>query len=761
MELPDAHHSLQQQLNTAQAQAKAYQQQLRALADVVFHVTLRPRGDGSAALGPIKIEAPNHDADVVEERMRAHSDFVPALREACATGGPVSITLENGLTNVWTGTVSPCTDACDENPSGPCLNGVLRQTSRGALQSEAEPLPHKLLELLPDAILIVASNDRIQYANSAAAAMTDASCTEDLLGTSIWRYLPEEARLDANRRRQKVRAGHRIDFAQHTMRTHQGRKRVVESASVPIVYQERHAALIAVRDLTGRQRLSETVERTLNLFDTAFHLGPAAAIIRLHDGTILEVSERMETLTGYDTAQLTGEQIGHVRIGVPGYRRHQLTRDLLAHGQLHDRELTLTRTDGTTCTVLASARLIALEGDDCALVSLVDITERKRALIQAQETQTLTQKIFRMSPAPLAIVRIDNGVYLNVNDAFCSLVKRPRYDVVGRTDDDMALWEDRGYRTAAFNRLRDTDTLTDVQATFCQPDGTRIDVLCALQHIQIDGHACAVIAITDITEREAARQALVKAKEKAEEVAQFRSAVLSNMTHEMRTPLTVILGFTPTLREAVAPKYRRFVDLIERSGKRLLFTLDSLLDLAQLEAGTLTPSPTTHLLAELVRVRTTSLREKAEEKGLATRIEPSEEPLRVYVDPDLLQRVLHHVIDNAIKFTEHGGITIRLLADGDDAVIQVEDTGTGIDPAFVPRAFKAFAQESEGLARTHQGSGLGLTVCKHVMERLGGSIDIDAAKGEGSTVTLRLPRGPARDNATRANVVHNDNASRS
>jgi signal transduction histidine kinase len=211
------------------------------------------------------------------------------------------------------------------------------------------------------------------------------------------------------------------------------------------------------------------------------------------------------------------------------------------------------------------------------------------------------------------------------------------------------------------------------------------------------------------------------------------------------------LGFTPTLREAVDPKYRRFIDLIERSGKRLLFTLDSLLDLAQLEAGTLTPSQAVHPLTDLVRTHTASMREKASEKGLTTTIETPEAPVQVHVDPDLLERVLHHVVDNAIKFTEQGGIAIRLTTEGDDAIIQVEDTGAGIDPAFVPRAFKAFAQESEGLARTHQGSGLGLTVCKHVMERLGGSIDIDTAKGKGSTIMLRLPLAPEeRDDAARS-----------
>ncbi|MES3629423.1 MAG: PAS domain-containing sensor histidine kinase, partial [Longimonas sp.] len=571
-------------------------------------------------------------------------------------------------------------------------------------------------------------------------SMTGAPSLEALLGTSLWKYIPEQAQPSVSARRKQVRTGSCIDFTRHTLRTQNGEERSVESASVPMVYQGRHAALIAVRDLTGRDRLSENLARTLSLFDTAFHLGPAAAILRLRDGLILEVSERMESLTGSAASDLTGEFISNVSTGLSGYERRRLAHSLRQRGRIDDRELTLHDASGRARTVLLSARLIVLDRHDCALVSLVDITERKRALVQAQETQTLMQKIFRMSPSPLAIFRLSDGVYLNANDAMCTLVKRPRYDIVGRTDGDMALWKNANYRMAVVNQLRETQTVNDVQATFCQPDGTRIDVLCSLQRISVDDEPCAVIAITDITQREAARRALVEAKEKAEDVAQFRSSVLSNITHEMRTPLTVILGFTPTLREGIDSKYRRFVDLIERSGRRLLFTLDSLLDLAQLEAGTLTPDLSPHPAAQIVKQKTISARERAREKGLETRIDVQDEPLYMQVDPDLLERVLQHVLDNAIKFTESGRITLTVAAEPDCVVIHIADTGSGIDPAFVPRAFDAFTQESDGLARTHQGSGLGLTVCKHIMERLNGSIDINTKKGEGSTITLRVPR---------------------
>lgn len=716
----------------AEERARCYRKQVQALADARFQVVYNKEDDACQAT----VDWPTTDqATTVRHLLSTQREVIHALHEAQATNAPVTFALRNGPTIAWSGTIH-VVEASEQHVKG---RGVLKRTVPDA-DPDIEPLHRELLEMLPDALLIVGSNDRICYANSAAVSMTGAASLQALLGQSIWSYIPDRSRSEAIRRRKQVRTGTAIDFARHTLQTRHGKRRIVESASVPIVYQGRHAALIAVRDLTGREQLSETLTRTLQLFDTAFQLGPAALIVRLRDGIILEVSERMETLVGLSTADLAGQQLHTLDLDVSESMRRTLTRELLATRSIHDREVTIQPAHGASRTVLVSAGITIFDGDACALISAVDITERKQAFEQARESQALMENIFRMSPSPLAICRLDDGVYLNANDALCTLVDHPRSEIIGASDDELNLWTDATQRETVFETVRKDGMCTDVHAQFCTASGDRVDVLCSLQRLRINDDTCAVLALTDITQREAARQALVEAKQKAEDVAHFRSAVLTNITHEMRTPMTVILGFTPTLRQGLDESYTRFVDIIERSGRRLLFTLDSLLDLAQLEAGTLDLECTVHNIPELVHQLTGSLVERIEAKGLTFELTVNEAPIFSETDSDLLERVLNHVLDNAIKFTESGGITVTIDTNDNEVLIKIADTGTGIDGQFLPRAFDAFTQESEGLARTHQGSGLGLTVCKRIMERLNGSIHIETEKSVGSTVTLRLPQ---------------------
>ena len=247
----------------------------------------------------------------------------------------------------------------------------------------------------------------------------------------------------------------------------------------------------------------------------------------------------------------------------------------------------------------------------------------------------------------------------------------------------------------------------------------------------------------DITNRKEMEAHLVASKEQAEAMARLKSSFLTNVTHEVRTPLTVILGFTSMLRQGVHADYQRFVHVIERSGRRLLRMLDSLLDLAQLEAGTLRPTHETIVIADLVHSVAETMRPLAEEKGLRFEVATPPKRLRARVDHEVLARVMTHLIDNAIKFTDEGAV--RLTADADDDVVSlhVHDTGIGIDEMFLPYMFTPFAQESTGLTRTHQGSGLGLAVSKRLVELMGGSIQVESDKGKGSTFTIRLPSAEA------------------
>jgi PAS domain S-box-containing protein len=262
------------------------------------------------------------------------------------------------------------------------------------------------------------------------------------------------------------------------------------------------------------------------------------------------------------------------------------------------------------------------------------------------------------------------------------------------------------------------------------------------------GNATAVIDRLD------QEQELRAAKETAEQASELKSTFLANMSHEIRTPLTSIIGFAEAigkqlsdgLDDGAAPDVARFASLIEKSGRRLLDTLNSVLDYSKLEAGSMRLTVDTLEVGPVARTITDLYRSRAEEKGvdLTLAVDPPLPP--AVADAEAVRRVLRNVLNNAIKFSETGDeVTVRVAADGEWVRVEIEDTGIGVDRDFLPRLFEAFAQESTGNKRAYEGSGLGLAVAKRLVTLMDGAIDVDTEKGVGTRVTVRLPRaqGPS------------------
>jgi len=244
----------------------------------------------------------------------------------------------------------------------------------------------------------------------------------------------------------------------------------------------------------------------------------------------------------------------------------------------------------------------------------------------------------------------------------------------------------------------------------------------------------------DVTERANYEQHLKEAKEQAEHLAQLKSAFLANMSHEIRTPLTGIIGFADVLDEEVSDEHREIVALIRDSGERLMETLNSVLDLARLEAGALDIEPVLLNLNQEIEETVRLFRSMAEEKNLDIRVEIPDETIYAHLDRTGLHRVLNNLLSNAIKFTEQGHIALTLTPDGEWADIEIEDTGIGIGEHFLPHLFDEFKQESTGPARSHTGSGLGLAITRRLIDQMHSTIDVTSTKGEGTRFTVRVPR---------------------
>ena len=238
----------------------------------------------------------------------------------------------------------------------------------------------------------------------------------------------------------------------------------------------------------------------------------------------------------------------------------------------------------------------------------------------------------------------------------------------------------------------------------------------------------------------------VERKRAEAESERLKGEFFGLVSHELRTPLTSIMGYVELMRDEpdLAPELRHFLDVIDRNADRLQQLLGDVLFVTQVEAGRFDVQLAPVAFGELVKAAADHALRDAQAGGVVLRT--SLEPVPpLLADRDRVHELLDHLISNALKFTPPGGeVDVELARDGDDAVVlSVRDTGIGIAEDEQEHLFERFFRTSEATARAVAGAGLGLTICKAIVDAHGGSIAVRSRAGAGTTVRVRLPAHPA------------------
>jgi PAS domain S-box-containing protein len=250
--------------------------------------------------------------------------------------------------------------------------------------------------------------------------------------------------------------------------------------------------------------------------------------------------------------------------------------------------------------------------------------------------------------------------------------------------------------------------------------------------------------IGSVIERELAKKELIEAKETAESMNKLKSSFLANMSHELRTPLIAILGYTEILGMEVDNKvWIEMIDTIMSSGKRLLETLNLILDLSKIEADKLQIKFNELNISDEITETINLLKPVADKKNLYLKSELCDCNIIIKLDKRLFQSIITNLINNGIKYTINGGVTVSLniFRDKGDsfAEIRVTDTGIGIAKEDQDFVFDEFRQASEGFNRNFEGTGLGLTITKKFVEKMGGTISLESNPANGSTFKVIFP----------------------
>ena len=252
--------------------------------------------------------------------------------------------------------------------------------------------------------------------------------------------------------------------------------------------------------------------------------------------------------------------------------------------------------------------------------------------------------------------------------------------------------------------------------------------------------------LTDVTEQKTAEEVLRQAKQEAEASNQLKTAFIATMSHEIRTPLGAVNGFADLLLNEIEefdtplpPQFQEFAEAIRDRARKLLTLVNDLFDLSNIDGGILSVQRVPVAVHEVIRDVSGEAAAVLAGKGVALHLELDPADPVVVGDPRRIRQVLGNLMANAVKFTDVGSVTVRTALQGGEVLVEVRDTGVGIDAAYLDRLFTPFSQEEDWRSRRFEGTGLGLTMVRRLLDLLGGRIEVESRKQEGSTFRVYLP----------------------
>ncbi|AGW12615.1 PAS domain S-box protein [Megalodesulfovibrio gigas] len=397
----------------------------------------------------------------------------------------------------------------------------------------------------------------------------------------------------------------------------------------------------------------------------------------------------------------------------------------------------------------------------CVLSMSLDITDRKQAQLALQHA--LDRLSFHVENSPLGVIEWENGRTITLWSPRAEAIFGWTADeVLGKNWGDFLLVypEDEQSVTQSIGSLLNGSTPCNItQNRNVRKDGSVIH--CQWYNsAQRDatGNTVSILSqVDDVTALHEALANLAAAREQAEAANWAKSEFLANMSHEIRTPLNGLLGMLQLLRaDALRDDQREYVDLAIASGTRLTRLLSDILDLSQIEAGKMHIVAEPFTLQEILHQVVELLLPASHQSGVALKchLDPALPPV-VIGDACRLQQVLINLVGNALKYTAQGHVTIHAVALPDSrpglqrVLFTVEDTGCGIPDQMIGQLFEPFSQAAQGYQRTHQGAGLGLSICKRLVGLMGGGISMESELNRGTSfhfsIPFLLPKGPPAD----------------
>ena len=594
---------------------------------------------------------------------------------------------------------------------------------------------------------------RVVYVNRAAIAHLGYS-ERDLLTLRVPDFDPDFDMATYPVIVQRLRDGGHISF--ETRHRHaDGHLLDVEIMAFVAESEEGERVCVAVQDITVRkqaqQKLIESEAYSTMLFRQSRR---AMAVMRMDTAIFIDCNDAAVRIYGFASRE---EFLGKTPRDISAeFQAGGVPSDIAAQAVIQkaidDGEVVFEwreqRPSGEQWDGLVHLMRFDYGGVGVLQFTVEDITERKRADKQLAFSQRVVE-----NTGPMLWLDSTDGSVMYANRAAQALLGYDEAGCAALGIRDLDPTVDTGYYRTVVQRFREHGGHQMREAQYRHADGRLIDVevMSFLAENSEGERVC--VSLKDITAQKFAQSQLLQAKEVAEQATQAKSDFLANMSHEIRTPMNAIIGLSHlTLKTALDGQQRNYVEKIQQSGTHLLGIINNVLDLSKIEAGKLEVEHAPFDLEQLLLSLSNLVGEKVMARGLELVFDLAPGlPTQLVGDSLRLGQVLINFVNNAVKFTEAGEITVgvRLLERDDSQVLlhfAVRDTGIGLAPEQMGRLFQSFQQADSSISRQYGGTGLGLAITKHLAELMGGQVGVDSSVGHGSTFwfTARLGLGVAQ-----------------
>ena len=628
-----------------------------------------------------------------------------------------------------------------------CGQWLKRQYDREMLRQNEEHL-RITLNSIGDGVIATNMDRKITWMNPVAEQLT-AWQMGDALGLDVEQVLQLQHAITGekvpNPVHEVLQTNKIVALSNHTVLVNRKNERLqISDTAAPIRDKDGNTigAILVFSDVTEIYQQREALRLSEKRFKLFFDTAPeAVSITKWSNGEYVDVNPGFERISGYRRDELVGKTALEVKIWVDPEERKRLVNLLEKSGIVRNMEASFRAKSGAMIHGLMSANVISFNEEQLIILIVRDITEQE-AIIAANRKLSSS-----LNQLPLSVIMTDTNFKIEFTNQFTTQYTQYKENELLGHNIRMLYHGDFNAQMLGDNiwpELKKGGVFRG-EAQLMGKSGESVWVSTSISpFFDQTGKLLNYIFVNENIEKERAfTQELIAAKEKAEKSDQLKSAFLNNISHEIRTPLNSILGFGELFLDEFQVSLedrKKYYGMMRKSSERLMDTITDYMDISLITSGNMSASKMEADINKLL----SQLRDKflifCDDVPVELMLEvPENKMLTLETDPELLRKAIDHLLDNAFKFTPRGKISFGYqLAEG-EVCFFVEDTGLGIGPSAKKMIFDIFVQENSATTRGHEGSGIGLSIVSGLVNLLGGKIDFQSEKNQGSRFEIRLP----------------------